>query len=186
MHGSPPASLPPIARAGCRTRSSTASQVSDFDGTHLDDVVKSSTSSFVDESDVFDVASGEDPDVGFLLREREGLKPTKRKTFPSQLVNGGAKPRRQSERRRFVECRNVTFDEERPFGWRRHLATVKRARVTYKVRAVDAVDGPVRVACAPKSGSRFKIGRTRVGCSAVDQSGNEQTATFTVIVKARR
>jgi hypothetical protein len=63
---------------------------------------------------------------------------------------------------------------------------VKRARVTYKVRAVDAVDGSVRVACAPKSGSRFKIGRTRVGCSAMDQSGNELTATFTVIVKARR
>jgi HYR domain len=63
---------------------------------------------------------------------------------------------------------------------------VTRTRVTYKLSAVDAIDGPVAVACTPKSGTRFKSGRTRVRCSAMDGSGNAQTATFTVIVKARR
>jgi hypothetical protein len=59
-------------------------------------------------------------------------------------------------------------------------------RVTYTVNAVDAVDGSVPVSCQPASGSRFKIGRTLVRCSATDNSANTQTATFTVIVKARR
>jgi len=58
-------------------------------------------------------------------------------------------------------------------------------RVTFKLGAVDAVDGAVPVVCAPKSGSRFRIGRTRVRCLAMDGSGNGQIATFTVIVKAR-
>ena len=38
----------------------------------------------------------------------------------------------------------------------------KRVRVTYKVTARDAVDGAVPVSCKPRSGSRFKIGRTIV------------------------
>ncbi len=62
----------------------------------------------------------------------------------------------------------------------------KRVRVTYTVNAVDAVDGSVPISCKPASGSRFRIGRTLVRCSATDNSANTQTATFTVIVKARR
>jgi len=58
----------------------------------------------------------------------------------------------------------------------------KRARVTYVVTADDDRDGRVRVSCAPKSGTRFKIGSTRVRCSATDGDGNAQTATFTVRV----
>jgi hypothetical protein len=62
----------------------------------------------------------------------------------------------------------------------------KRVRVTYTITAQDAVDGSVPVTCKPPTGSRFKIGRTRVVCSATDTSGNTATATFTVTVKRRR
>jgi len=46
------------------------------------------------------------------------------------------------------------------------------------VTAEDAVDGAVVVACMPKSGSQFKIGRTTVKCAASDTSGNTETTTF--------
>jgi hypothetical protein len=62
----------------------------------------------------------------------------------------------------------------------------KRVRVRYKVTATDDVDGPVAVSCRPASGSRFKIGRANVTCSATDKSGNTATARFTVTVKRRR
>ena len=61
----------------------------------------------------------------------------------------------------------------------------KRVRVAYAVNAVDAVDGNVPVSCTPSSGSRFKVGRTPVRCSATDSSANAQTATFTVTVRKR-
>jgi hypothetical protein len=60
-----------------------------------------------------------------------------------------------------------------------------RVRVTYKVTAQDAVDGPVPVTCTPRSGSRFKLGRTTVTCTATDSSANTATAHFTIIVKRR-
>ena len=59
----------------------------------------------------------------------------------------------------------------------------KRARVTYGVTASDAVDGSVPVSCQPKSGSRFKIGRTLVKCSATDTSANAEAGHFRVTVK---
>ena len=59
----------------------------------------------------------------------------------------------------------------------------KRARVTYRVTASDAVDGSVPVSCRPRSGSRFRIGRTLVKCSATDTSANAKTGRFRVIVK---
>ena len=61
----------------------------------------------------------------------------------------------------------------------------KRVRVTYRVTAVDDVDGSVSVSCRPASGSQFRIGRTTVTCSATDSSGNTATARFTVTVKRR-
>ena len=63
---------------------------------------------------------------------------------------------------------------------------VRQARVTYSLRAQDDVDGAVPVSCKPRSGSRFKVGRTVVRCSATDSSGNAAAATFTVTVKRRR
>jgi hypothetical protein len=62
----------------------------------------------------------------------------------------------------------------------------KNARVTFKITATDAVDGAVPVSCRPRSGSRFKIGRTTVRCEATDSSGNTAKATFKVTVKRRR
>ena len=59
----------------------------------------------------------------------------------------------------------------------------KRVRVTYRVTASDAVDGSVPVSCQPRSGSRFKIGRTFVKCSATDTSANAKAGRFRVTVK---
>ena len=44
----------------------------------------------------------------------------------------------------------------------------KTARVTFQVTATDDKDGSLPVSCLPKSGSRFRIGRTTVRCSAGD------------------
>jgi len=60
---------------------------------------------------------------------------------------------------------------------------VKRARVTYHVTAQDDRDGLVQATCAPRSGSRFRLGRTRVFCDAVDSSANVAGASFTINVK---
>jgi hypothetical protein len=62
----------------------------------------------------------------------------------------------------------------------------KRVRVTYTVTANDAVDGPVTATCAPRSGSRFAIGRTVVRCSASDSSVNTVNASFKITVRATR
>jgi HYR domain len=61
-----------------------------------------------------------------------------------------------------------------------------RIRVRYHVSAVDDVDGTVPVACQPKSGSFFPVGRrTVVRCSATDTSANIQTAQFAITVRPR-
>ena len=61
--------------------------------------------------------------------------------------------------------------------------SAKFVRVRYSVKAQDAVDGPVPAPCKPASGSRFKVGRTMVACTATDSSANVATARFTVVVK---
>lgn len=62
----------------------------------------------------------------------------------------------------------------------------KRMRVRYRVTAEDEVDGAVPAICTPRSGSFFKLGRTRVTCSATDSSGNTRDARFTVTVRRAR
>jgi len=59
----------------------------------------------------------------------------------------------------------------------------RRVRVRYVVTAKDAVDGPLRVSCKPRSGSFFKRGRTTVRCSATDSSANAAGARFTITVR---
>lgn len=59
----------------------------------------------------------------------------------------------------------------------------KRVRVRFTVRANDAVDGAVPVVCAPRSGSYFELGRTRVTCSARDSSANARQARFLITVR---
>lgn len=62
----------------------------------------------------------------------------------------------------------------------------KRFRVAYAVTARDAVDGVVPVACKPRSGSRFKLGRTLVRCLATDSSANSASKSFAITVKKSR
>jgi hypothetical protein len=61
-----------------------------------------------------------------------------------------------------------------------------RVRVRFVVTATDDVDGPVPVTCRPRSGTRFRIGRTRVNCSATDTSANAGTASFRITVRRHR
>lgn len=63
----------------------------------------------------------------------------------------------------------------------------QRARVPYRVTAHDSVDGHVPVSCKPRVSSSFRIGRTKVTCSATDRSANKATVRFTVTVaRAKR
>ena len=62
----------------------------------------------------------------------------------------------------------------------------KSARVVFQLTAQDDKDGTLPVACTPRSGSRFPIGRTNVTCAATDTSANTTEASFTIRVKAAR
>jgi len=64
--------------------------------------------------------------------------------------------------------------------------TARRIPVTFTVRARDDVDGAVPVTCKPRSGSRFRVGRTPVTCTATDMSGNTARTRFTVTVARGR
>jgi hypothetical protein len=71
----------------------------------------------------------------------------------------------------------------------RSVTAPKKARfvrVRYSVTAQDAVDRSVPASCKPASSSRFKVGRTKVTCTAKDSSANVATATFAVTVKRGR
>jgi hypothetical protein len=58
-------------------------------------------------------------------------------------------------------------------------------RVSFAVTAADDRDGAVPVVCLPRSGSRFRIGRTTVTCTATDQSANAAKASFSINVRSR-
>ncbi len=57
------------------------------------------------------------------------------------------------------------------------------AEIDFPATAIDAVDGELPVSCEPESGSRFKVGTTKVTCEATDSAGNtgKDTAEFTVL-----
>ena len=58
------------------------------------------------------------------------------------------------------------------------------AAVTYAaVTAIDQIDGPVAVDCAPASGTVFPVGTTVVTCAATDNSNNQAGVTFQVTVE---
>jgi hypothetical protein len=87
-----------------------------------------------------------------------------------------------------LHASNAVFDVVRPTISGAVNRTVKTtaalgARVTFAVKAHDDADDAVRVTCTPKSGSLFRVGRTRVTCRAVDSSANAATRSFTVTVK---
>jgi hypothetical protein len=62
----------------------------------------------------------------------------------------------------------------------------RTARVTFTVTAADDVDGALAVACSPRPGTAFRLGKTGVACTATDRSGNTSAARFIVTVKAKR
>jgi hypothetical protein len=64
-------------------------------------------------------------------------------------------------------------------------ASAKGRNVAFRVRAVDKRDGRVRATCNHRSGSFFRLGRTRVTCRAHDHNGNVAVRRFTVVVRHR-
>ncbi|MBI1851379.1 MAG: HYR domain-containing protein [Planctomycetes bacterium] len=56
------------------------------------------------------------------------------------------------------------------------------AAATYKVTVTDDCDIAPSLDCTPPSGSAFPIGRTPVGCTARDASGNVATCAFDVVI----
>jgi hypothetical protein len=64
--------------------------------------------------------------------------------------------------------------------------STKGTHVSFRIRARDNHDGRVGVVCAPRSGSFFALGRTRVTCRAHDRAGNRALKRFTVLVRHRR
>lgn len=91
-----------------------------------------------------------------------------------------------------LEVPGVTFDLTPPVISGATNKTVKAkkgaksARVTFRVTAQDDTDGVVPTRCVPRSGGRFRLGRTRVTCEATDSSANTVTAAFRITVRATR
>jgi len=57
------------------------------------------------------------------------------------------------------------------------------AIVDYSVKAIDDVDGVIRVFCTPSSSSYFLIGKTIVTCITSDSAGNSVEKSFKIIVQ---
>ena len=70
----------------------------------------------------------------------------------------------------------ITPDDQLAFG------KLDGAVVFYEASAKDVVDPEVRIACAPESGSLFRLGTSAVDCSSIDRFGNESKKTFRVHV----
>ena len=62
----------------------------------------------------------------------------------------------------------------------------KGAAVTFRASAIDLVDGQVVPVCSPRSSTLFRIGTTRVVCTATDRAENLGSASFTVTVSRSR
>ncbi|MGN6578136.1 MAG: HYR domain-containing protein [Nocardioides sp.] len=56
------------------------------------------------------------------------------------------------------------------------------AVVEFATSAMDIVDGAVQTSCVPETGSTFALGETDVLCTAKDEAGNADSASFTVSV----
>jgi hypothetical protein len=65
-------------------------------------------------------------------------------------------------------------------------SSLKGRKVSFRIRAKDNHDGKVGVRCTPRSGSFFRLGRTRVTCRAHDRAGNKAVRRFIVRVKHRK
>ena len=56
------------------------------------------------------------------------------------------------------------------------------AVVEYSVKAIDDIDGVIKVSCSPSTSSYFKIGTTTVNCHAKDLAGNDAQKSFNITV----
>jgi hypothetical protein len=103
-----------------------------------------------------------------------------RVTTPGDIVRGiapGGAARTDPVRRDAVAPRLSL-----PSAVQARARSPRGAVVTYAARAVDAWDGAVSLACAPKSATRFPVGRTSVRCTATDRAGNTARGAFPVVV----
>lgn len=69
-----------------------------------------------------------------------------------------------------------------------HVRTKDRkgAVVTFRASATDLVDGPLVPVCSPRSSTLFRVGVTRVDCTASDRGHNVANGSFTVTVSMVR
>ncbi len=65
-------------------------------------------------------------------------------------------------------------------------ANKKGAVVRFRVSATDLVDAAIVPVCSPASSTLFRVGVTRVDCTATDRGQNVARASFTVSVKLVR
>ncbi len=65
-------------------------------------------------------------------------------------------------------------------------ANKKGAVVRFEVSATDLVDGTIVPTCSAASSTLFRVGTTRVDCTATDRGQNVARASFTVSVKLAR
>ncbi len=62
--------------------------------------------------------------------------------------------------------------------------TIGGANVAFEApTALDAVQGPTAVQCAPSSGSLFPVGTTTVRCTTSDTTGNSSATSFPITVR---
>lgn len=59
-------------------------------------------------------------------------------------------------------------------------------RMTYTVGVQDDTDAHPKATCLPRSGSKFKVGTTKVTCTATDKAGNRARDWFRITVKAAK
>ena len=132
--------------------------------------------------------TGETRTLTFDYATTGGSGPYAGATGSGTLANGTTSDRWSGT----ISVSGLDFDVTPPVISGAHSKTVRiprhrrRARVNYHVRANDAVDGPVRAKCRPRSGSHFRLGRTRVRCTATDSSANTASRSFRVMVKHRK
>jgi hypothetical protein len=69
-----------------------------------------------------------------------------------------------------------------PSTIRREALSAQGTKVDFSVDAIDQIDGPSAVICAPASGAVFPIGDNTVSCSSSDSVGNTSRGSFVVAV----
>jgi len=150
---------------------------------------------FAEGADCLDIEAVRTQTQSFVITAGTGIYAGASGSGTAERVLGGPTPTGRSGTETWtgtLEVPGLEFDVTRPTLSGAVNKTVRaprraeRVRVRFTVTAKDAVDGSVPGRCRPRSGNRFKLGKTRVTCAATDKSGNTATAKFIVTVRARR